>query len=317
MMSHRVALFYLCLCFSMVAAQTNDLGGTAAVLESEAEGRDSGKVSVMIIEVSEEGAEVRVGNRLIGRSPVEPFITTAGDYIVRVKKAGFEDQRRTVRLLAGEAVSVSFTLNKVTGFLNMRSVPNGARVLVGGEFVGMTPLEQEPIPIGRQTVTLMKDHYEAWHGNVEIVSGETAEFAVTLAVSSKTKAGAVVRSIFFPGWGQRYRGATNLGNVFSIAAICGLGACFYTVSHYNSKMDEYEDYNSISNPDFDKLDRLYDEADRATKVGNVVIIATGVIWAANVAEAALGFPAGEAGMVRVEPMESDLGVRAMVSIQVP
>jgi hypothetical protein len=314
-MSHRVTFLFVCLCVPMIAAQTIPSGGATAVAESNAK-EDPEEVSVMIIEVSEDGAEVWVGDESIGLSPVGPYVTTAGDYIVSVKKAGYVEQTKMVRLPAGGAVSVSLAMERATGFLYLRSIPEGARVLIDGEFVGMTPLEQAPIPIGTRSVALMKGGYDKWEGTVDIATGETAEFAVTLVAGSKTKTGAFVRSMFFPGWGQRYRGASNLGNMFSIAAICGLGACFFTVSDHNSKMDDYEDYNSVSNPDRHTLDRLYDEADKATKVGNVVIIATGLIWAANVAEAALGFPAGEAGVVQVEPMESDIGVRAMVSIQV-
>jgi len=234
-----------------------------------------------------------------------------------VEKEGYFSHEDTITVESGETVDVIFELHPRTGFVNIMSTPDSSRVSIDDSDLGFTPIINLEFPVGSRVVELEKIGYKRWQGPLEIKSGLSVTLDATLSVQTKSRSEALARSMIFPGWGQRYRGADRLGKIFSMAAVGGLGACFYTVSRYNSKMDEYEDYNNSGNPEKDKLDKLYDEADKATKLGNVVILATGVIWAVNIAEAVLGFPTNEAGLVRIEPMESDVGLRALVSIQLP
>ncbi|MDZ7704781.1 MAG: PEGA domain-containing protein [Trueperaceae bacterium] len=99
------------------------------------------------------GARAFVDGQFVGTTPVS-FSPRAGEHSVRIERADFETFTTTVNVRGGQTLQISAQLEPVvrTGTASFESVPSGADVFVGGEFIGTTPT-------GR--VTLEEGSYQA------------------------------------------------------------------------------------------------------------------------------------------------------------
>jgi len=100
-----------------------------------------------------------------------------------------------------------------TGLI-VRSQPPGALATVSGEVTvsGVTPVHFRQTLIGDYKLTLKKYGYEKYTTRVILDPGKLTTIDITL--SPKTRFKAAVRSLFIPGWGQRYTEQKNKGYLF-------------------------------------------------------------------------------------------------------
>jgi len=66
------------------------------------------------------------------------------------------------------------------GSLLVNSEPPGARVFVGGEPVGSTPLELKALPIGSRAVRIEAAGYQNWSAAVQVVANRRTQVTATL-----------------------------------------------------------------------------------------------------------------------------------------
>jgi hypothetical protein len=117
------------------------------------------------VSASVPGAAVRVNGRLAGTAPLTVPDVPEGPVTVEVSRAGFATVSQRVNVQADTVAGVSAILRPITGSLKVDSdVP--ARVLIGGQHAGLTPLEVrvrpgtvnvnvEPLTGGLRTETLL------------------------------------------------------------------------------------------------------------------------------------------------------------------
>ncbi|UCD64986.1 MAG: PEGA domain-containing protein [Candidatus Zixiibacteriota bacterium] len=207
-------------------------------------------------------------------------------------------------LVMALSVSCSSVLAQ-TGMISdvtVRSSPQGALVRLKGQAIisGVTPARFRHLMIGNYEVTLKKRGFETYRTRIEI--DPTKQMEIDVRLSPKTRFKTAVRSLFIPGWGQRYADKKAKGWVFTIlAAGAGVGYLFAD-DEFDFRYDEYQkilhEYDSLSVAgnveDLRRVQPLLMAAqDKAYDAENVRRIAIGVgvgIWALNVIDALFFFP---------------------------
>jgi hypothetical protein len=128
------------------------------------------------------GAEVRLGNEIIGTTPVEGLFIAPGNYRLTVTLSGHHTHHRSVEIVAAGNVSVHAGLRRdeVTeyvpldpGFLELIGPRRGMQVYLDEDFIGSTPLSGTALPPGRYRVRVAHPDYQDWVLQADVVSGET------------------------------------------------------------------------------------------------------------------------------------------------
>jgi hypothetical protein len=85
-----------------------------------------------------------------------------GEYVLVVKKPGYQDFSKTVSIGAGEIVQVLAPLvgsDRGIASAEISSSPAGAEVYVNSAYVGVTPLSVNDVPAGNYTVEIRLDEF--------------------------------------------------------------------------------------------------------------------------------------------------------------
>ncbi len=196
--------------------------------------------------------------------------------------------------------------------LVVQSTPPGANVLLEGDAVitGITPAVFRYPMVGEYRLTLKKRGYENYH--TDVVLDPTKAMQLSIELSRKTGAKAAVRSMFLPGWGQRYTDQKAKGFTFSLL-FAGAVAAYFVADHnfdikeerFSSRLAEYdaaveqgagltELESRLSALNIAQEDAFDAEDIRRISVGGVV-----AVWGVNILDALL-FSPKERATVTVE-----------------
>lgn len=136
-----------------------------------------------VLEVSTDppGAEVMVNGVPRGTSPVTVSDVPKGSAVVKVRKEGFREETREVRIVAGDRLALPIPLQGLPGALSLSSVPDGVRFYVNGEFRGVSPVTLNGLEPGSYEVRAELDGYGTQTETVEVGNGVSLrrEFRLT------------------------------------------------------------------------------------------------------------------------------------------
>jgi archaellum component FlaG (FlaF/FlaG flagellin family) len=93
-------------------------------------------------------AEIIVNGELQGRTPARLDHLLPGQYVIELRKEGFDTVYKSVALLEKQDLSVDLELKPTTGLLLVDSKPQGVDVLIDGVSRGRTPLVLSDLPLG-------------------------------------------------------------------------------------------------------------------------------------------------------------------------
>ena len=156
------------------------------------------------------GAQVFVNGRRRGTTPLAIPNLDAATYTVRLTRSGYQEQTRRVSV-SGGVRDVTFRLERqparraaaparpgqaapapsaarppapersaFTGSLFVDSRPRGARVLLDGRAIGVTPLQVGDIKAGSHVVRIELDGHRAWSTATSIVAGQVSRVTASL-----------------------------------------------------------------------------------------------------------------------------------------
>jgi hypothetical protein len=129
---------------------------------------------------NEAGADVYVDERLIGQSPLPPFLIDIGVHTVRVHKPEFQDFSVELTVTGGALISVDALVTRVVhaGRLSVRTGPQDA-VAVDGKPIG-TGGWAGPLPSGGHTLRVSAPGMIPYQTEVLIQDGQARDMSVTL-----------------------------------------------------------------------------------------------------------------------------------------
>ncbi len=183
------------------------------------------------------GAEVRVDDVLVGKTPIaEPVTVMPGKRVFEMQRSGYMTTHRTLTLADGVYSGVAFDPDEdesaaaPKGRLRLRAGMAGVAVTIDGRSRGVY---REPIdlPIGPHTLKLEKTGYEPLERMVDIPAGDDADVKVALRPTEKTLAAKEAKMSAHRKWA--------IAALASGVAIAGGGTAFALWS--NGKLPAAED----------------------------------------------------------------------------
>jgi len=94
------------------------------------------------------------------QAPVRLSGIQLGKHIIVAHSPGFEPKMEAVELKGGEKRSVLLSLDRAKVRLRVNSSPEGAKVTLDGNIVGVTPLDIDEVVTGEHNLSLELDGYE-------------------------------------------------------------------------------------------------------------------------------------------------------------
>jgi len=208
-------------------------------------------------------------------------------------------------ILGNLFLQTSIIFNRGEAQENSRNIiiktnPPGVMLYFEGEngFIGVTPLTLNTKLIGTYKITAVKSGYEK--SKLEYFFKGTESGTMKLNLSPRTRLKAGIRSLVFPGWGQRYSERKWAGILFSITQL-GLGIYTYDVHRkyetaikdYNNALDVYKD--NIKNSELREkyyaiVLEKYQKADDAFERRQTWLAVCGGLWLFNFLDSIFFFP---------------------------
>ena len=143
------------------------------------------RVATMILSSSVPGAEIRLGDRVIGQTkPGQTvFRVNAGPQKLTVTHRDYFPFERPLTLAAGkiETVDVMLASRTEEALLRVTSPVSGAAVVIDGKAIGNVPAEI-PMKPGQHRIALSRDGYDRTETSVVVAAGEKKEVNVPMAV---------------------------------------------------------------------------------------------------------------------------------------
>jgi TonB family protein len=135
------------------------------------------------------GATVLLNNQERGITPLEISEVPFGKYSLLLKLKGYEDQKQDVEINAETAtLDLPVTFEKAApavGTLVIESSPDGAFIVMSNKVVGVTPKTLPNTKAGKYNITLKKDGYQDFTGQVRVKQDQTAKMTANLAIIPK------------------------------------------------------------------------------------------------------------------------------------
>ncbi len=190
----------------------------------------------------------------------------------------------------------------LAGTVVIDCTPAGALATLTGEAIvsGVTPVRfQQPLA-GKYELTVTHYGYETYHS--EIIIDPSRETTVQVSLSPKTKYKAAVRSLFIPGWGQRYGDQQTKATVMTALAVGSIVGFFFADERFDNKHQTYLDvlsrYDSVRvGGEINQLRGLQEDLEQAQQdaydaenVRRFAIGATIGVWAINMIDVLFFFP---------------------------
>lgn len=192
------------------------------------------------------------------------------------------------------------------GGLAVTTSPPGAEVTLDGEavVVGISPTSFHHNLVGDYRVTIKRYGFETYKTRVTL--DPTKQMALDVKLTSKTRLKSAARSLFIPGWGQRYTDQGTKGFFFTVLAAGSVAAFLLADEEFNYRNDlfkqqrhlfdssvaagtSYNQIAAIQRQVASTQQKAYDaETTRRVTIG----IVAGV-WALNVMDALLFFPSDQ------------------------
>nr|WP_246048627.1 PEGA domain-containing protein [Leptospira sarikeiensis] len=126
-------------------------------------------------------ALVFIDGDYVGKTPFKRSDILSGIHDIKITKNGFGEWVGQVDLReSSKELDITLEKDKKEGFITVSSDPVGAKVYLGSEFLGVTPLVKVPVKIGWNRLRfVLGEHVDQFKG-VEIKKGEVAEISVKL-----------------------------------------------------------------------------------------------------------------------------------------
>jgi hypothetical protein len=128
-------------------------------------------------------------------------------------------------------------------------------------------------------------------------------------MTPKTRSKALLRSLFFPGWGQAYSDHNTRGFIVSLMQFSAAGIWIYQHAQYNAALDDYnaalKNFRASQNDQDLQADLAAQvqarraDLDEAYAKRKRWLILTGLVYAFNLADAYWSFPYHHQGAVDV------------------
>ncbi|MBS2013651.1 MAG: PEGA domain-containing protein [Deltaproteobacteria bacterium] len=143
-----------------------------------------GRVATVIISAQVSGAEIRLGDKILGKTKVGQTIlrVNAGPQTLTVRHPDYFESTRALTLAAGkvETADVVLTSRAQEALVTVTSPVSGANVSMDGRAIGVVPAQTGAKP-GQHRITLTRDGYDPAETSIVVKAGEDRQVSVPMA----------------------------------------------------------------------------------------------------------------------------------------
>ena len=219
---------------------------------------------------------------------------------------------------AGQPAPAPSSAPPATGTLTVLSKPAGAAFRLSGEMriVGRTPMVIDRVLSGKYEVSCIDPRYGGWSRRLSL-SG--AADTVWMTLSTRSAAGAGLRSLVLPGWGQFYDGHPHRGVLFLTTTAAAGGALAFCGLRYRDKRDAWGEaltrYYTIQTPQaLAASEEARREVEKSRRLVQTMSGVLGGLWALNVIEAIVSVPRTGSDRVSLSATPVDPAGRASLTL---
>jgi len=144
--------------------------GQVAIQLPPVEGGTSGGRGGLVVDSKPPGAEVWIDGERLGATPLRVPGLAAGKHFLELRKGDYRHARK-VAVVAGRFTSLSASLDKVVGRLEVRSSPPEAELLLDGRAVGKTPRVLADVQAGSHMVEVRKPGFAPARKEIHVGAG--------------------------------------------------------------------------------------------------------------------------------------------------
>ena len=150
----------------------------------------------LTVQTKPAGANVMVGSRFAGQTPLDLNLAAETPHLVRINKAGYQKAERTVQLASQESKTLTVSLKPKHGTINFDVTPADAEIVVDGKSRGRVPRQMRLIAVAHN-IELKKKGYRTYRTQIIPRPGFTQELKAALipiAPPVDKSPGAVIRA---------------------------------------------------------------------------------------------------------------------------
>ncbi len=164
----------------------------------------------LLVKISEPDAKVSLDGNFVGM-PDESLLLQHienGRHTVRADLEGYFPDSVSLTVDQPIQYTVSLKLRSRNGFVTVRS-SDGVAIALDGKEIGTRSVVKKEVLPGTYTIRLSGIGYTTYEQSVIVHDAESVE--INYPMYRPTLAGALLRSVVFPGWGQSYSGRHGIG----------------------------------------------------------------------------------------------------------
>jgi len=255
------------------------------------------KVGMVRVASIPSGAQVEIDGVAKGKTPLEIRDLEYGTHLVRVTKSGYTTYEQQIEIDSHLPQEVNPHLTIAKGTLFLIPKPNDAFIYLNGRLLDQVPASGLKLFPGDYHLSASRPGYEGQLKRVQITPNEG--ISLQLELPPKTKQKAMLRSLLFPGLGQRYGEKYTRQYVFSILEISTLAGILISDLIYDAKVEDYttsrdEYLNAISEASIISsklaMDDAYNDLETVKNWRQTFVVAAVGTWILSILDAAIFKP---------------------------
>jgi len=148
---------------------------------------------ILTVRTTPAGANVMVGSKFAGQTPLELNLAAETQHILHINKAGYQKANRTVKLNSEESKTLSIALKPEHGVINFDVAPIDADIFVDGKSRGRVPRQMRLIAVNHQ-IEIKKKGYQTYSTRITPRPGFAQELKIALTPTSpvRKKPGGII-----------------------------------------------------------------------------------------------------------------------------
>lgn len=123
-------------------------------------------------------AEIFIDGEFVGHGPLKKRKVPAGSHTLLVKREGYKNWKKEIRIAKNEVYSIKHNAALITGSLQITG-PTGAKVFLNDREIGTVPLSNNILP-GKYELKLTKTGYQSFNKNIQIRANQSFKEEITL-----------------------------------------------------------------------------------------------------------------------------------------
>ncbi len=157
----------------VIAVKANQPRNLATVQLQPADG-------ILRVRTDPAGANVMVGSKFAGRTPLELNLASQTPHLIHIYKAGYEETNRKINLISEESKTLTIALKPKLGVINFTVDPPDAEILIDGKSMGSVPRQMRLLAVEHR-MEIKKRGYQSYRTRITPRPGFPQEIRITLS----------------------------------------------------------------------------------------------------------------------------------------